>query len=907
MAMKGWRPREGAWFSQLSKVKKLMDETAELTAVLETLEPTFETILLIWQHSRFYNKPSRLVVLVRQLCNAIITQVMRYVSGQDVFKLLQQDEPKEALDKLSFALEQIDFDPLSVDCKKTDSHFHAFRTGVKEIEQRLASVLAMSFEDCGTIAARVRLFDSFMPLLERPILREEAATQYTKLLLQFKEEVKEVHAIFLEGRKREDEDRPAFSNQPPVAKALNWAAGLLQRLREPLHRLEKLGQMIEEEPEELKDVCRQCESVAASIMQYQEGLRLHWSETEVEPSKAKLSAVLLIRHEGSLLKVNFHPDLTRLLREVKYMELQGLEVPAAAQAVHERAEIYRVQVSSLETICEQYNQVLTGLLPNQRPLLADRLGLIDSKLEPGLTTLSWDSDGVDDFISQASLAVSDAFTICDSITSNLQKSFGLLGSWTEKPLFERKPKPMSLEDADQLVRTSIANRLNLMGEDGKELHKILRDSSEALKATKGMAQWRAHANFVSAVVSEGFIAVAVASVGQLVKCLEATMGPRVEAQPLFEVKLELVDGNVDIVPAFRQERGSICSVLEGWVADFLKSASTTSRLDSGKGDYIAEVKDSYSFMDLEAFIAESPPEQLDVTGSEGEPLDVVLELIKIDLGRTIPQLSCFDEKITFFETLRSEIAELKTPVDIYWLRINAQPAKVQLSQLATSWASYYTNFLLNCCLNRADAITSFISRMDAFLSTKPPTENSEEPPDTDALYKFMTHIRDVKIASGPIKHLLGPIHEQVALLRKHGCFVEESRLQMLDAASSKWEEVIRKAFEAKEAILPMQNAEVNNIRNALETFNSEVAAFRETFLKEAPFDPNTDATDAYASIDSFYQKRLQMEQAARELNNLETLFDMAKSVHKELRDSKEDLKTLKASSGSLSCGLALLL
>lgn len=128
----------------------------------------------------------------------------------------------------------------------------------------------------------------------------------------------------------------------------------------------------------------------------------------------------------------------------------------------------------------------------------------------------------------------------------------------------------------------------------------------------------------------------------------------------------------------------------------------------------------------------------------------------------IPQLSCFDERITFFEALRSEIAELKTPVDICWLRVNAQPAKVQLSQLATSWASYYTDFLLNCCLARADAVTAFINRMDSFLSTKPPTEDSEEPPDKEALYKFMTHIRDVKIANEPIKHLLGPLHDQAS-------------------------------------------------------------------------------------------------------------------------------------------------
>lgn len=62
---------------------------------------------------------------------------------------------------------------------------------------------------------------------------------------------------------------------------------------------------------------------------------------------------------------------------------------------------------------------------------------------------------------------------------------GVLEVWAEKPLFERKPKPMAPEDADQLVRNGIANRLHLMSEDGKQLHKILRDSADALKASKG--------------------------------------------------------------------------------------------------------------------------------------------------------------------------------------------------------------------------------------------------------------------------------------------------------------------------------------------------------------------------------------------------------------------------------------
>lgn len=139
---------------------------------------------------------------------------------------------------------------------------------------------------------------------------------------------------------------------------------------------------------------------------------------------------------------------------------------------------------------------------------------------------------------------------------------------------------------------------------------------------------------------------------------------------------------------------------------------------------------------------------------------------------------------------------MRTPVDIYFLRVNAQPAKVQLSQLAASWANYYINYLLKVCLARADSITAFVNKMDAFLSAKPPAEdpdnedsssNSEhvgnsndenkeggdgsnehetdEKKDVDsnkeALYKFMTYIRDVKIANEPIRQLMGPIHEQV--------------------------------------------------------------------------------------------------------------------------------------------------
>ena len=45
---------------------------------------------------------------------------------------------------------------------------------------------------------------------------------------------------------------------------------------------------------------------------------------------------------------------------------------------------------------------------------------------------------------------------------------------------------MAVEDVEQLVKAAIANKSHQIAEEGKELHKMLKDSADALKATKGV-------------------------------------------------------------------------------------------------------------------------------------------------------------------------------------------------------------------------------------------------------------------------------------------------------------------------------------------------------------------------------------------------------------------------------------
>jgi len=60
---------------------------------------------MIWTYSQHYNTPSRLVVLIREICNAIINRCRQEIDGEKIFGFIKGDEPKEAHDKLVLCLD----------------------------------------------------------------------------------------------------------------------------------------------------------------------------------------------------------------------------------------------------------------------------------------------------------------------------------------------------------------------------------------------------------------------------------------------------------------------------------------------------------------------------------------------------------------------------------------------------------------------------------------------------------------------------------------------------------------------------------------------------------------------------------------------------------------------------------
>ena len=66
-----------------------------------------------------------------------------------------------------------------------------------------------------------------------------------------------------------DERSPISTNMPPVAGALTWTTGLLNRVKEPMSKLNSISKSIQDR-EEFKDVQKLYHSLVKNIHEYNE-------------------------------------------------------------------------------------------------------------------------------------------------------------------------------------------------------------------------------------------------------------------------------------------------------------------------------------------------------------------------------------------------------------------------------------------------------------------------------------------------------------------------------------------------------------------------------------------------------------------------------------------------------------
>jgi dynein heavy chain len=200
-----------------------------------------------------------------------------------------------------------------------------------------------------------------------------------------------------------------------------------------MDKLSVLSQSIQDR-EEFKDVQKLYASLCKNLKDYNTSKVKLWEKGVEETTEDQLNKFLLVREptpkavEG-FIRVNFDPVLVRILREVKYLLLMDIEVPERAQLLFKKVDLYRTQTGNLEIIANMYNEILSILLPVEKPLLGDRIDLMNKSLKAGIETLKWNSQNIDPFINKAMTVVSEQDQLVKKMKDNIKKIENMMLTW----------------------------------------------------------------------------------------------------------------------------------------------------------------------------------------------------------------------------------------------------------------------------------------------------------------------------------------------------------------------------------------------------------------------------------------------------------------------------------------------
>lgn len=501
---------------------------------------------------------------------------------------------------------------LDLENKRFEEAFYDFRNRIKELDRRLSSIVVQGFEDASTVIGRFRLLESFDTLINRTIVADALEKRHASLIEAIDHDLKLVQNMFDTCK----DDPTVPHNLPPIAGALTWSKSLRDRIEIPVNKLKTLDKKVLDR-DDVRDVIKAYTFLIGQMSDFDRLNIESWGATIDATSQAKLKNALITRPKPvenapksapSLLQVNFDPLLVKLLREIKYFLLLGLEVPSSAMDIYQKVEIFRRHTGNLDLIVNMYNDIQTTLLPVERPLVKAQLDRVDKTLSQGIgegknkaKALNWKSNGIELFIGEAMTEVKEVNEILQMLKGNLKSVEQTVSIWQTNPIFDRAYKTVLTMDFINLQKKTRQNKLAAVKEAGQEIHRLLKDTNKKLKVSQGLPDWKAYVDFINNVVVYG-LADAMAS---SLKAMAVQFNPQyLEANSLpalLEIQIDLVDKAVVFIPEVgflegdsRGEALAIKNIVTNWINGMLGLASVFKRLDSSEGTYLRELTEAPS-------------------------------------------------------------------------------------------------------------------------------------------------------------------------------------------------------------------------------------------------------------------------------------------------------------------------
>lgn len=832
----------------------------------------------------------------------------------------------------------INYDILDLQTPAFQEDMVHFNNIIDDLDRRLSTILCQSFDNCAGIYSSFRLLDTFAGLLTREGIQKNFEPKYQALLHMVLLDFEQVFSIFTKFK----ENPPIFHNMAPVTGALTWTHRLRERCQQNMEKLLLIQHPILQS-DDFKVLQAKYDEVLAAIKEFDEKIYREWTENIIDASEKNLGKPLLIRDTKSpegLLKVNFDGKVVALLREVRYCGPLQVVVPDKASQIYAKSDSFRDFIFRLDHICQLYNQIKATVLPVEKPLIAKKMETIELEIEKGLSSVSWKSADMEQYVNVISTLVTELSTILQNVKNNAAQIGKILKNWVASRLLERKDskKLLNMEDKDVRLRTAY----EVIKKDGVTIHELVAETRKLVQVDEVNADWVSYRSFLDEIVTNGLFNVVHLSMQYLLQNMDKAFLKANDFGPLLEAKLELEGDRLVFLPSMDEDSGSTQPTFYATIVQTLDELYEVSTLvkrialvNSAEGEgesdtFLGLLKENkvlsaereeilklvrvimdeclvyrdtfepYSHLWLEnrqeymkqfsnfsAGISGTPAADSSISASEEGTSNPGAG--GLDQSLISSKLEKYETEIKRFDNIHKQLMSLDTEVILQgWFKIDARPVKQSLNLVVKKWSLTLTKQLSDQTVNLVYDMRKFVSSNAAGL-TKKIVEG-----DYDSLIGAMGMLHAVKHRGEAMDGVFEPVRKILHLLRSCNVDLPDDIYKMVNDLPEEWSNVKKLAVTMRDQVAPLQAKEVDVLQQRCNKFEAKNHVFRENFRKTAPFKFEIGPENAYDIIDKAYADVCAITKEAQDLRASCELFEVTVSNYKQIGDCARDVSLLKS-------------
>ncbi|KAI8438867.1 hypothetical protein MSG28_011209 [Choristoneura fumiferana] len=386
--------------------------------------------------------------------------------------------------------------------------------------------------------------------------------------------------------------------------------------------------------------------------------------------------------------------------------------------------------------------------------------------------------------------------------------------------------------------------------------------------------WLNYVAFIDNLFEEALFKTIACSLGYISEHME----PKNKLAPLFEAQLELLAPDMVFNPSFDpNDKKGFTALIMSLIDDILKMASLVERIYLQKEEsYETQITRNTDIVEMKE----------DILNGIEKVIEDANDFCKTFENYSFLWLEERDAVMEIFLTYGRILApEEIDKIGSEDKDVDVRPFRQALLNTVRKWGNMYKEHLVNNVTSSLSDLGNFIREADEGL-LQPVPEG-----DYDALVTVMGYLMNVKDRAVTTDDMFHPLTETIELLKFYDMDIPEEVNVLLQELPDQWQTTKKLALTVKQQVAPLQAAEVSGIRKKIATFDSHVTYYRDVFKRYEFF--KYDCEDPYTVMSKVDYELINLEESMKGIQESGSLFEVNVPEFKLLKQCRKELRMLK--------------